>query len=147
MPYYPPRFNVWVEIRDNNGSRGWSICQVRGPKPNLVLVGDDDYDGFAVNPIIEVLFPAGSDVRSATTGAGADPDALFFGGSGTQRMFTLAVVDVGVGFPNEYRIAMCQFQGEGVPFNTPQFRPDPAFLPPEGYVPLPIIPPGDPPLP
>jgi len=144
MAYFPPRFNIWATVIDGGGAgvRGWTRCQLRGAKPNLTYQTRDALvGGEQLLAIWEVLFPAGSDVRGFL-GADSHPDAIRLNGSTQMEYQVVFVGDIGAGFPNEYRLALVTYQGAHLSFGTPHRRPSPLVLPPDGYVPLPIIPSG-----
>jgi len=152
MAFQVPRFNIWVEVREQNNSgstlRGFSLAQLRAPRPNLVgrfyNLASQVYD----MPYQEVLFPKGSDVRSyqfardsTIPPAALDGDRIQFLGNVNYYFAVMGVFDVGVGFPNEFRVALCRIidlpptVGDGG-----MVRINPALVPAPGYTPLPVLP-------
>jgi len=143
MAFYPPRFNVWAGVYRYNTLTdvwdlvGYSICQVRG------TTSHESSDVFAASNC-QVLFPAGSDVRSTAISDSHVADMVMIAGYERFRLRVSGICDKGAGFGNEYREANCLFDEltSGEDPRAALLRVNPELLPPIGAPPLPVNDPG-----
>jgi len=145
-----PKFNIWVQVfQQGVASRvsvGYSRAQIRAPRPSLVgrfyNIGFQLYD----LPYVEVLFPAGSDIRSYQYARNSGPVPADDGmiiiplGNINTGYVVQGVFDVGSGFPNEFRVALCRITDDvTLTGSAGMRRVNPALEPPVGYTPLPVL--------
>lgn len=139
MAYRAPTFNVWAEVFTDAGvSRGWTLCQVRGPSNSvwawLPGLGED-----AQNIVYwEILLPRGSDVRGPKNDAAQMGDTIRLKGLQTMAYRVIWVGDKAAGFTNEYRLVFAYWQPSPAG-NQPLLRVNTAFAPPGGFTPLPLV--------
>lgn len=111
MAYNPPSFNLTADIYDladwpSGSPRLTSIsCQWRGVGKAASIYNAVSVTSFSVPT--EILFPAGTDVRSLFESATSSYDIIKLYMGGSFRPFrVLDVYDIGKGFTNEYRVAV-----------------------------------------
>jgi len=141
MGFKVPAFNVWCQVvRPSSPNpfqiHGWSRCQVRGT--------DSHSDpGPTPRTIFQILFPKYSDVRSFEQSPDGLQDFIQVAGWGARFARIEGVSDKGVGFSNEYRIAVVNWVSRdvGSPYNSVSGcgATDNTLEPPVGYTPLPLI--------
>jgi len=159
MAFNIPKFNCWLRVMRQGESGGTEVGYVKGQiralRPTMIAAiynsGTLSYD----LPYIEVLLPKGSDVRSyawrrwntvppEVTGG----DFIFPLGKTNYGYVVKGVFDVGPGFPNEFRVALCVQTDVFLPYlpvgDHPMYRINTALEPPEGFTPLPILGVADP---
>jgi len=139
--YRVPTFNLWCKVyRFDNTIPvpaylpvGYSKCQLRGIDSHL--------DAGPITTLqVEVLFPAGSDIRSNKENETGKGDVIQIGGYGEMRWIVNTLSDKGAGFLNEYRIAVTSPFPPVAPAGLPRVNPE--LVPPVGYTPLPVLTPG-----
>jgi len=153
MAFQVPKFNMWLSVQKQHsggmGAKRYIKGQVRGARPNLVgrfyNLASQLYD----LPYVEILLPAGADVRSyqfandSTIGPIAT-DGEFVKGLGKLNYgwTVMAVFDVGAGFHNEFRVALGRQVEDHVTGHVDDGgmgRLNPDLLPPDGYTAVPIL--------
>lgn len=142
MAYRTPTFNIWVEIVSRAGiSRGWTICQMRGPTNSFFDLEQTASPNSCVVPW-EFLFPKGSDVRTNnSTGAvtADDWDCVLVHGDNRWCFDVQWVGDKAAGFTNEYRLVYASRSSNFTAIKQlPMPRVNKEFVPPPGYTPLPV---------
>lgn len=142
MAWRLPRFNQWCQVWRPNDSghatlRGYSLCQLRGPTSHV----DNTNAG-----LFEVLFPKWSDIVGFSFSGGHNGDLIMMSGFLARHYAQIVLVaDKGAGFPNEYRLATCMWRPTTTvipPLEVMTPCSDPTQLPPDGYLPLPVLSPS-----
>jgi len=157
MAFSVPKFNCWfrcISVR-NTGLvlQGFVRGQLRAMRPNMFGVWENVALKSYASMLREILLPAGSDIRSyqfardRSDGLGAciAGDLLIPWGRANCEYQVQDVMDVGPGFANEFRLAIVSISdrswpGDPPPYNGGLPRINPLLEPPEGYLPLPMIP-------
>lgn len=157
MAYSVPKFNVWfrcISVR-NTGLKlqGFVKGQLRAMRPNMFGVWQNVALKSYASLLREILLPAGSDIRSYQfardrddgLGTCTEGDLLIPWGVANCQYQVQEVMDCGCGFANEFRIAVVSIGDRMFPpypyqHNGGYPRVNPALEPPEGYLPLPILP-------